>query len=137
MINQQQYDVYIDRTVDLFNTFAKDSGAVDWQTGAVHNAMRVEEPDRDKRWLSNWGDAPWQQAELLQTLVRFGQEGRLEEIKGPQDKTGLDLLQSAQAHYESAQALPAENYRFTDYFGNPDVYHRPQVASYFAQSVGT
>ena len=134
-IDQGQYNTYIDRSVEMFGDFAANSGAVDWETGAVHNAIRVEEPDAEKRWISAWGDAPWQQAELLQSLVRLGQEGRLKDIKGPDDKNGVDLLQAAQDHYRSAYALPAENYKFRG-FGNPDVYHRPQVAQYFSQVAG-
>ncbi len=131
-IDQNQYDHYLDRTVDLFNDFANQSGAVDWESGAVHNAMRVEEPDPGKRWISGWGDAAWQQAELLQTLVRLQEEDRLDQIQGPEGKTGADLLQAAQSYYEATYPVPDS---FQEYFGNPDVYHRPQVALYFAQAL--
>ena len=132
-ISQEEYDRYIDRSLSLFQDFTE-SGAVDWESGAVHNAMRVEEPDRDKRWIENWGDAGWQQAELLQSLVRFKQEGRLEQLKGPAGKDGFDLLKSAQGHYEENYSMPTE-YSF-DGFANPDPYHRPQVAQYFQEALG-
>ncbi|MBT9588949.1 hypothetical protein IV102_36785 [bacterium] len=133
-ISDSKYQSYIDRTVGLFQDFASHSGALDWNTGAVHNAIRVEEPDQDKRWMQPWGDASWQQAELLQTLLRLREEDRLHEIQGPDGRNGSDLLALAEQHYASHYALPAE-YSFTDYFGNPDVYHRPQVAQYFQQAL--
>ncbi|MCA9795267.1 MAG: hypothetical protein KC910_25835, partial [Candidatus Eremiobacteraeota bacterium] len=133
-IGQAEYESYLDRGLELFQDFASNSGALDWQTGAVHNAIRVEEPDPSKRWLSGWGDAAWQQAELLQTLVRFQEVGRLGAIEGPDGQTGVDLLSKAEAHYQSAFSVPTEGYQFQDYFGNPDVYHRPQVAQYFTQA---
>lgn len=133
VINQAQYDGYVQRAVDLFQDFASQSGAVDWNSGAVHNAIRVEEPDASKRWLSNWGDASWQQAEFLQTMVRLHEEGRLGQIQGPDGQNGTDLFAKAQSFYQehySQSATPS----FSDYFGNPNVYHVPQVALYFQQA---
>ncbi len=129
VLSQEQYRSYVDRATALFQNFATESGAVDWGTGAVHNAMRVEEPERDQRWIREWGDAGWQQAELLQTLVDLKEEGRLEGIRGPQGQSGEDLLNSAEQYYVANYSLPT-NYAF-DGFGNPDVYHVPQVATYF------
>jgi hypothetical protein len=117
----------------MFQDFTR-SGAVDWNSGAVHNAMRVEEPRLADRWLSGWGDASWQQAELLQTLVDLRGAGRLEQIQGPEGKTGSDLLGAAERCYQSNYALKSD-YSFGDYFGNPDVYHVPQVATYFQESL--
>ena len=128
-ISQADYASYIARALSLFQEFATTSGAIDWNTGAVHNGMRVEEPRTEHRWLKAWQDAPWQQAELIQTLLRFREEGRLSDIKGPNGKTGEELLQLAEEHYVTTCPVPA-NYRFEDYFGNPDVYHRPQLALY-------
>lgn len=131
-ITSEEYASYVDRSVALFQDFASNSDAVDWTTGAVHNAIRVEEPQADRRWIREWGDASWQQAELLQTLVRLSEEDRLKDIRGPQGQTGEDLLPRAQRHYEASYALKSD-YAF-DGFGNPDVYHIPQVATYFQQA---
>ena len=128
-ISEAQYTSYVDRTVAMFGDFAAHSGAIDWDTGAVHNAIRVEEPDASKRWIREWGDAGWQQAELLQSLLVLREEGRLQDIRGPQGKTGHDLLALAEQHYQSTYAVKSD-YAF-DGFGNPDVYHIPQVATYF------
>ena len=132
-ISQPQYQSYVDRTVSVFQDFAARSGAVDWDTGAVHNAIRVEEPEQDKRWIKEWGDAGWQQAELLQSLLRLKEEDRLQDIHGPQGKTGYDLLVLAERHYEENYAMKSDY--AVDGFGNPDVYHVPQVATYFQQAV--
>ena len=133
VIDEARYSSYVDRTVELFQDFASQSGALDWQSGAVHNAIRVEEPRQEKRWLQAWGDASWQQAELLQTLLRLQQEGRLQSIQGPAGEDGRDLLVAAQRCYQ-ANFAQKENPSFQDYFGNPDVYHVPQVALYFSQA---
>jgi hypothetical protein len=63
--------------------------------------------------------------------VRLDQAGRLADIHGPDRKTGQDLLASAESFYQGHYSLP-DNYAFHD-FGNPDVYHVPQVASYVAR----
>lgn len=136
VISQGQYDTYLRRSVELFQDFATQSGALDWERGVVFNAIRVDEPDPALRPIREWGEAGWQQAELLQTLVRFEEEGCLNQIAGPDGKNGTDLLVAAQRYYEKTYSLPA-NYSFNDYFGNPDVYHRPQVAQYFQQALGT
>ena len=128
-ISEAEYASYVDRTLSLFQEFATKSGAIDWNTGAVHNAIRVEEPRIEHRWLQAWGDAPWQQAELIQTLLRFREEDRLKDIKGPNGKTGEELLKLAEQHYVTTYPVPT-NYSFEDYLGNPDVYHRPQLALY-------
>jgi len=133
VLDQAQYQSYIDRTVACFQDFASQSGAVDWQSGAVHNAIRVEEPDQSKRWISNWGDASWQQAELIQSLVRLKEEGRLADIHGPNGLNGQDLLLSAERHYQDRYSQ-SDSPSFKDYFGNPDVYHVPQVALYLEQT---
>jgi hypothetical protein len=127
-ISRAECVAYIDRALNLFQEFITISGAIDWNTGAVHNAIRVEEPTTEHRWYRAWGDAAWQQAELIQTLLRFRQEGRLNEINGPGAKTGEELLIMAEQYYITTYAVP-ENYSFDD-SGNPDVYHRPQLALY-------
>jgi mannose/cellobiose epimerase-like protein (N-acyl-D-glucosamine 2-epimerase family) len=127
-ISQAEYASYIDGALSLFQEFATKSGAIDWSTGAVHNGIRVEEPRLEHRWLQAWGDAGWQQAELLQTLLRFREEQRLQDIKGSDGKTSEELLKLAETHYVETYHLP-EAYSF-DGFGNPDVYHRPQLAFY-------
>lgn len=129
-INEAEYASYIDQALSLFQEFATQSGAIDWNTGAVHNAIRVEEPRIEHRWYPQWGDAGWQQAELIQTLLRFRQEGRLKDIKKvPSGKTGEELLKLAEQHYVTTYPVPA-NYEFIKDFANPDVYHRPQLALY-------
>ena len=65
--------------------------------------------------------------------MRLEEEDRLQDIRGPQGKTGRDLLVLAEQHYEKTYALKSD-YAF-DGFGNPDVYHVPQVATYFQQAV--
>mgnify|MGYP006276092939 CR=1 FL=1 len=132
-LTQAECDSYLKRATALFQDFATTSGAVDWSTGAVHNAMRVEEPDSAKRWIRPWGDVSWQQAELLQTLLDLRETGHLQDIRGPQGETGADLLARAESYYEKTYPIPA-HYTF-DGFGNPDVYHVPQVAAYFQQAL--
>jgi hypothetical protein len=127
-IDAAQYFSYIDQSVSLFQPFATDSGAVDWDTGAVHNAILVEEERSEHRWLQGWGDAGWQQAELIQTLLRFAEEGRLRDIHGPKGKSGEELLELSEQYYVTKYPVPAEY--FFDGFANPDVYHRPQLAYY-------
>ena len=131
-ISEQQYGSYLDRTVGLFQDFASHSGAIDWNSGAVHNAMRLEEPDQSKRWLQGWGDASWQQAELLQTLARFQEVGRLNDVQGPEGQSGLDLLRKAEDYWTKNYASKLDDYKF-DGFGNPDVYHIPQSALYLQE----
>jgi hypothetical protein len=128
-LSEAEYASYIDQALSMFQEFAAQSGAIDWNTGVVHNAMRVEEPRIEHRWLRGWGDASWQQAELIQTLLRFREEDLLQDIKGPDGKTGEELLDLAEQYYFTTYAIPI-NYSFTEYFGNPDVYHRPQLALY-------
>lgn len=127
-INEAEYASYIHHALDLFQEFATQSGAIAWNIGVVHNAIRVEEPRMDHRWYQPWGNANWQQAELIQTLLRFRQESLLEDIKGPNGKTGEELLRLAEHYYVTTYPVPA-NYEFKD-FANPDVYHRPQLALY-------
>lgn len=127
-ISETEYELYIHRAVILFQEFATQSGAIDWDKGVVHNAIRVEEPRIDHRWIQPWGDAAWQQAELIQTLLRFRQEGRLKDIKDRNGMTGEELLKLAEEYYVTSYPVPAQ-YEFKD-FANPDVYHRPQLALY-------
>jgi hypothetical protein len=127
-IDEAQYNAYVDESVVLFQEFAADSGAIDWRTGAVHNGMLVEESSVEHRWLQHWGDAGWQQAELIQTLLRFREENRLRDISGPNHNNGEELLELSEQHYTTTYPLPA-NYSFEG-FGNPDPYHRPQLAYY-------
>ena len=133
-IDQARYNTYVDRTVELFEDFANQSGAIDWQTGAVHNAIRVEEPEQEKRWIQDWVDASWQQAELIQSLVRLKEVGRLADLQGPEGKTGNDLLRAATSYYRNHYGQ-SDNPSYQDYFGNPDVYHVPQVALYLQQAL--
>jgi hypothetical protein len=119
---------YIDRALNLFQEFITVSGAIEFNMGAVHNGIRVEEPRTEHRWIQKWDDAGWQQAELIQTLLRLSEEGVLNDIKGPGGKTGEELLKAAERYYLNTYAVPG-NYSFVD-FGNPDVYHRPQLALY-------
>ena len=125
-ISKADYASYIDQALSLFQDFATNSSAIDWGTGAVHNGIRIEEPRTEHRVL--WSDAGWQQAELIQTLLRFREEDRLKDIKGPDGRAGEELLVLAEGHYIKEYPLPMD-YSFTD-FGNPDVYHRPQLALY-------
>jgi hypothetical protein len=127
-IDEAQYNSYVDESIELFHQFATGSGAIDWTTGAVHNGILVEERSVEHRWLQPWTDAGWQQAELIQTLLRFREEGRLRDIGGPNGKTGEELLELSEQHYVTTYPVPAD-YSFGG-FGNPDVYHRPQLAYY-------
>ena len=127
-ISDGEYRLYITRSLELFQEFVADSGAVDWNAGAVHNGIRVEESRPEHRLMRPWSDAGWQQAELIQTLVRIEEEGCLKDIQGPSGKSGEDLLRLAEQHYIENYPVPT-NYSFGE-FGNPDVYHRPQLALY-------
>jgi hypothetical protein len=127
-ISDGEYRSYIARSVDLFQAFIVESAAIDWSAGAVHNAIRAEEPRSEHRLIRTWSDAGWQQAELIQTLIRIEEEGCLRDIQGPGGRTGEDLLKLAEEFYIANSAVPRE-YSFTG-FGNPDVYHRPQLALY-------
>ena len=127
-ISEAQYASYVDESVSLFQQFATESGAIDWNTGAVHNGILVEEERREHRWFEVWSDAGWQQAELIQTLLRFREEGRLRDIDGPTGKTGEELLKLSEQNYVTACPVQAEY--FFDGYANPDVYHRPQLAFY-------
>jgi hypothetical protein len=127
-ISDGEYRSYITRSLGLFQEFAAESSAVDWNVGAVHNGIRVEEPRPEHRLIRAWSDAGWQQAEFIQTLIRIEEEGCLKDIQGPSGKTGEDLLKLAEQFYIANYAVPGE-YSFTG-FGNPDVYHRPQLALY-------
>jgi len=127
-IDEAKYSAYIDESVGLFQQFATDSGAVDWHTGAVHNGILVEESRVEHRWLQQWGDAGWQQAEFIQTLLRFREENRLRDISGPHDNTGEELLELSEKYYTTTYPLSV-SYLFEG-FGNPDPYHRPQLAYY-------
>jgi hypothetical protein len=125
-INAVGYRSYVDETVRLFQQFAAESGALDWSTGALYNGIRVEEKRLKHRRL--WGTAGWQQAELIQTLIRLREEERLKDVAGPDGKTGEELLEMAERQFVATYTVP-ENYSFNG-LGNPDVYHRPQLAQY-------
>jgi hypothetical protein len=132
-ISEAEYFSYIDQSVSLFQKFVTDAGAVNWTNGAVYNGVLVEVEEKEHRRLRDWAEAGWQQAELIQTLLRFREEDRLRDIVGPTGKTGEDLLQLAERRYVTKYPVPAE-YVFTG-FGNPDVYHRPQLAHYHRQAL--
>jgi hypothetical protein len=98
-IGEAECASYMRKAVDLFQEFAITSGAIDWKTGVVHDGIRVEESRMERRWIQEWGNAAWQQAELIQTLLRFKEEGQLQGIKGPNEKNGEDLLKLAEKYY--------------------------------------
>jgi hypothetical protein len=131
-IQDDEYRTYVKRAVELFQEFASNSGAIDWNTGVIHSAIRLEEPVERARHVREWCDSSWQQAELIQTLLCFREEGRLGEIVGPDCTTGEDLLRLAELHFAKNCALPAE-YEFLDEAPNPDVFHRPALALHHHQ----
>jgi hypothetical protein len=127
---------YLDRAVTILQD-AVNHGVIDWASGVVQNANMLEVPDgypdsRKKPGGNDWGQAGWQQRELLQTLLVLRDAGRLDSLKGQNGGTGADLLRASIQATAEGFAVPKD---YAGGFGDEWRYHALQAAAYFAEHV--
>jgi len=130
-INDAQLARYLDRSVEIISDAVR-HGVINARTGLVQNANMLEIPDgypdqRTKPGGNDWGQAGWQQRELVQTLLVLRNAGRLDQVNLPDGKNGEDLLKESLATTATGYGVPDV---YAGGFGDEWRYHVPQMAAY-------
>jgi hypothetical protein len=132
-IDQSQLQKYLSRAVNIING-AVAEGVIEWNDGLVNNANLLEVPSGyEQRRLPGgnyWGQAAWQQLQLVQALIVLKDAGRLLDIVSSEGGIGYELLDNVVNNVLTNFRIP-QNY--TSQFGDEWRYHGLQVATYFPQ----
>ncbi|MBC7792175.1 MAG: hypothetical protein H7Z43_00575 [Clostridia bacterium] len=135
-LNNAELTRYLDRATEIIN-FAVRHAVINSETGLVQNANMLEVPDgypqqRTRPGGNDWGQAGWQQRELIQTLLVLRKANRLGQIQLSPDgsQNGEDLLRAAIATTAKGFDIPDG---YTGGFGDEHRYHVPQLAAYLLE----
>jgi hypothetical protein len=109
-----------------------DNGVIDGQRGLVQNANMLEVPpgfpaQRTKPGGNDWGQAGWQQRELMQTLIVLYEAGRLRDLRLAGGDDGEALLKRSIATIAQNFPIPSP---YTGGFADEHRYHAPQAVAY-------
>lgn len=128
-------DRYLDRAVKIVQD-AVDHRVIEWDEGRVQNANLLEVPVehlevRRRPGGNDWGQAAWQQRELLQTLLVLREANRLGHLVGPGNARGQELLLNVLERVQGERVPP-------DYqggFGDEWRYHGPRAVGFLARAM--
>ncbi len=134
-IDAAQRGQYLNRATRIVQE-AVDHRVIEWDEGRVQNANLLEVPveylDARRRPGGNdWGQAAWQQRELLQTLLVLREANRLDHLAGPGNARGRELLLNVLERVQG-ERIPSD---YQGGFGDEWRYHGPRAVAFLSRAM--